>query len=283
MIASTETAALAEARINGVACAELCAGIVIPHEALHTVWLGGSLLDGLGNPGSDIDVFVTTEEALPRSATTKRLAHHDIVIRYISGKRVDYEYWDSKHVHGLLRRVGQNDFATESSNVLGLFDDDELALLHGLGIGRPLQRADRFAKLRATLNLPALGSYLYELRCLYVDDAVDDAAGIYHEGDYQTAALRAREAVGFAIDCLLHSHGVTNHGQKHRLPLLRRLVESRPELEPRLKDYWRVTTSIPPTHLGCKQFTEQALELVEQILLQTYVLTGRVSRAEGST
>ena len=72
MIASTETAALAEARINGVACAELCAGIVIPHEALHTVWIGGSLLDGLGNPGSDIDVFVTTEEALPLGATTMR-------------------------------------------------------------------------------------------------------------------------------------------------------------------------------------------------------------------
>jgi hypothetical protein len=267
----------ADQRLNGVTMAELHTGIVA-RDAACTAWLAGSLLDGLGNPGSDIDVFVLSSERVSPSVVAKQLAHHDVVIRYVSGKRVDYEYWDSNHVKALLRRLARDDFSSETCNVLGLFDEDELALLHGVRIGRALHRPERFDELKAGLDVAALQSYLYELRCLYVDDAVDDAAGIYSEGDYQTAALRAREAVGFAIDCLLHSHGVTNHGQKHRLPLLRRLVESTPALAPELDAYWRVTSTIPPTHLGCKRFTERSLELVEDILHRTYAVVGRESQ-----
>lgn len=265
----------------GLSAAQLRRGID-ERYVMRAAWVAGSLVEGLGNPGSDVDVFVLVESIPREIEATKRSKNHAIDIRYVEGRRLDYEYWDETAVRKLLETLVSTDFSSEKTNVLGLFSEEEQVFLHRLRTGYCVSRLPEFEALKNELAETSLCAFLYEQRCLYVDDAFDDAAGSYLEGDYRTAALRSRETVEFAVDCLLHCHGVTNQSHKYRVALFRNLQAEKPELRKFYERFWELVAAVPRTHVSCRGYVCRSLSFAEELMMHTFLALGRGRTAVGA-
>lgn len=190
---------------------------------LHTgdVLMGvGSIVEGLGNSKSDIDLLLIT--ARDRS----ELPAHDelglVISRCLIDLRILRTAWIDEIV-GRLRGCVQSRW--EITHPVK-FTPDERSLLHRLLHGRVLNslgQAPIEERLPARAELARLKLQVARQmgRTIQVD-----MSGYWESGDYRSLVFAAQELLGHAVDALTAGHGLTNPTAKWRHRLLDRIPAS---------------------------------------------------------
>src|SRR4051812_11993034 len=111
------------------------------------VWLGGSLVQGLGNSASDVDVFVAIKELDPTIRLTRLDPLCALYVTFLNARRVDIEYWTVDAIGRTANAIASLDPDNLSTNNLDRFSDAEISLLQSLHRGIPLLNESSFNKI----------------------------------------------------------------------------------------------------------------------------------------
>lgn len=200
--------------------------------AVQTAFAGGSLVDGFGNPTSDVDVIVLVDEPLTAADLAgtcydRRVPvdGYEVLVSSVAGRRTDVEIRLASGITtmgGQLREQGQGEPSDLYLSVA------ELQLLHSLRIGVPLLGAPQLAELRRTFPWNELLSHMLMRAEAEANSSIEDAAGALRAGDHGTAMLASRAALQSAVDAVLIADSETNPKPKWRVRKLERCA--RPEL-----------------------------------------------------
>ena len=119
------------------------------------VYLSGSLVEGLGNAGSDVDVFVVGELTCAGTLTTSH-AEYSAAIHFHQNRRVDFQYWSPSAVERLAGRVD----ALRADGRGEALDEIAVEFLDRLRIGLPLRGDETLRRLRARTDYERLRRHL---------------------------------------------------------------------------------------------------------------------------
>lgn len=190
-------------------------------------FLAGSLVEGYGNPTSDVDVLVLSDQPSPPASSdgsswSRTFRFDDCVIEvvYAGSERLDIETRRLSDLRATIRRLGQ--LPPDRSRGYEV-SEYTFQFLHQLRVGLPVVGEETVAAVRAEVDW----SHLATLLRLRNEDAyaghAEDAAGAIQAGDAATAMLTSRSALGSAVDCLTAGLGHTNPKGKWRYQKLLQL------------------------------------------------------------
>ncbi|MEV7659651.1 hypothetical protein AB0O39_36525 [Streptomyces anulatus] len=203
--------------------------------------VSGSLVDGSGTPSSDFDFSVIAQSKDERfhRDTFPRESH---MRYYTSGDRVkasfdylphsllgvDVEYWTVQEISDLLAAHSQlyghmKTRARKSSSFAASAVD--FRLLSRLTYGVPLTNAAGFEKITAEIRP---GEIAYTAFRTAVGSYPDfrDLAGMWAQGDHESALIAARKLGVDTFRGLTHAYGNTNRNPKYLARFLTRLPDS---------------------------------------------------------
>ena len=221
--------------------AQLAERGLLPPDRL-AVYVAGSLVRGWGNATSDLDVYVVTPQPwrpepgspfLPAAAT----AEVPVAVFYVGDRRWDVEYWSEPDVDRLLDAVSWEAFESGRSSSVTMPKDD-VAFVQRLTRPLVVEGEDCVQRWEKQFADSAIRTMVAS-RALYVlDHLTEDAVGMLGNDDPTSAVLAARQALGYAVDALLASHGEFSDQPKWRA---RRMAELAPPELP-FEDYWSLET-----------------------------------------
>lgn len=230
-------------------------------RAFEAAWVSGSVVEGLGNPSSDLDLFVVVRDE------GKWPTEHPRDVPYLGNSQVhSWEVWTWDRVQELAGRVRDLPVGRGSKAILERLDESEIEFIHRLRVGEPLSKEATFEQLRALFDFERFALYLAENQLINLDDAFDDAVGMLEIGQLPSAALRARVAVEGALGLLLFSRGLTNHKEKHRERLLSSLAQKDDFVRQARDHYWSRVGSLPSREGELGEYVARALHFVEGIV-----------------
>lgn len=176
------------------------------------VFASGSVVEGIGNIYSDLDLFVVTD----RDLSSLRTGLPTVIL--CRETPIDIEVWSPEDIRRTVQRI---------CSVCDKLDDDsryalgptlkELDLLHRFSIGRPLVHAEVFHEYRELAATASLSRILFARAQSVINILQQDVAGHLWEGDGESARLIAQRLAGAAFDCVLAAFGNTNPSEKWRL------------------------------------------------------------------
>jgi hypothetical protein len=239
---------------------------LLPVRPVAASWLSGSRVEGLAHASSDVDVYCAVESLREDFAWTRRDPWCAISVSIEGGRRMDFEYWTLEELDRIASKLGTIPFDDPERNLLDHLSPIETEVIHRIKVGVPLTGEGFFAELRETFDFAAFRRYLVRNALYYVDDAFDDAVGLYLDGDLESAALRARATIGFSIDALLAAYDETNDKAKFRMKKLRSLVTRRPEVGRHLERYREAELRISLDANGQARYVEQSLALSSELV-----------------
>jgi hypothetical protein len=195
------------------------------------VYVAGSVLEGFGNPTSDVDVYIVHPDGRAPHLTSGEsdaasFFEEDgrIVANFIQdGTRYDVELWprsDFDHAVESLRRIRQEDGLGTPE-----ITEAEVDMLHRLRFAVPLINHSDFETFRDGLPFHALGYYQVSEHVIRFTNEVEDLRGALMGEDLGTAFFLSRRVLDRALSMYLAANGETNPGTKWRYRQLRRHVE----------------------------------------------------------
>ncbi|MCP3102416.1 hypothetical protein LZ198_26440 [Myxococcus sp. K15C18031901] len=177
----------------------------------------GSLVEGLGNETSDIDLYLVTSRTDITFTSLRDVAFAvgPIVcdVRVLDGEALErllsaFEQWE--------RQPRQPRAAT------GLTEDDR-KLLHRLRTGKALHGDEELARYQARVPPSHLARHKLDWARYQANTLQIDLAGLNGVSDWVSMLFVAQELLGHAVDGLLAGHGFTNPTRKWRARLLEAL------------------------------------------------------------
>lgn len=225
---------------------------LIETEALHIerfashpgdfAYLSGSIVEGFGNPRSDIDVFVVLAEGegLPAPAVE---VHDDYY--------VDFEIYGSQAFGATLRRVA----AAQGSDhhTVWALPKKDLDLCYRTAIGEPVLNPAEFFKAQQAISKETVAK-VYEEWAFLKSEVAEHLAKLYLEADLpELTLLHARQSALYACEAFLAARGEAYVSLKWRFQKLARLFG---EDSREYKQAWSMTLS------NCLEATEY-LNMVE--------------------
>lgn len=254
---------LSRAELAAVACDVLNG---LPGESILTAWMGGSLVEGLGNISSDLDLFVAVNEITPELPVTRADRDHAVYGVVLDERRFDVEIWTLSAIRGLSQKLAAAPVDSAEHHTLHYLEYWESEFIHRILNGVSISNNAAFMELRQIFNARHFRMHLVENAIRRVDDAFDDTVGMMASGHKQCAALRARETVGLSIDALLYARGVTNDKQKFRMLKLQRLAGQAPDLAADQEEYWRFESSVPSADGELELYIRRALRYSSSVV-----------------
>lgn len=184
------------------------------------VFACGSLVEGLGNERSDLDLYlVTRRQDIPYTSL------NDVVI-IVGPCIVDVRVVERAALDGLLRRFNDWSRAPRRPRTAIGFSEDERRLLHRLRSGRALFGAGDFKDLQDQVNPADVARHRLDWARYHATTLQIDLAGLRGAGDQHSMLFVAQEILGHTVDGLLAAHGHTNPSWKWRVRQLRDLPDS---------------------------------------------------------
>ena len=224
-----------------------------------TSWVSGSLLEGLGNQSSDVDIFVLVPHLSDELPATRRDPDHCTYAFISDETRFDIEFWAEDNVCQLaskLDSVRLDDPEFNSNHYLKYWESE---FIHRLAVGVPLVEQQNFCVLKGRFNIEKFSRYLLENCLRMFDDAFDDAVGMIASSQENCGALRARDAMCHAIDSLLYASGCTNDKAKFRSLKLRRLVDKFEPYRQYETAFWQFQSVLPEETQHRRLYAERVL------------------------
>lgn len=235
-------------------------------QRVQAAWLSGSLVEGLGNPSSDIDIFAVVPALTDSMPAVKKGEDHFVQVYFSNSRRIDFEYWSTEAIALLRDKLQDAPIGDGTKNILDYFPEHEVEFIHRLHIGIPVFGETYFSELQRMFDRFRLVGYLIENKRIYVDDAFDDTVGLMREGHLLSAAYRARCTLDFSADMLLYAYGISNHKEKHRYRLFLRLLEQYPEVRPLYQRYLELTARLPMEFMALQGHIADCLVFSEQLV-----------------
>ncbi len=189
---------------------------LVPGDVL---FLCGSLIEGLGNEQSDVDLYLLTSR---RDITFNSL--NDVIL-LVGPCLVEVRVKQYSAVEALVGRAVEWSRQPRDARAAFDFSEEERKFLHRLRSGRPLYGGDDFERLQGRLNLVDLARHRLDWACHLARNLQIDLAGLRSEGDAYTMLFAAQELLGHTIDGLLAGHGYTNPAWKWRVRQLAALPD----------------------------------------------------------
>ncbi|MBS0031791.1 hypothetical protein ACTJJ0_32665 [Chitinophaga sp. 22321] len=241
---------------------------VIAAVPAQSVWISGSVVEHLGNAASDVDVFVAVEDRAAASVLplTKINGNFDILISFVEGRRVDYEFWSQDEILRIAARLHAIPLNDAGKNILNQLSGSDTDFVHRLKTGWPVMDKARFNEIQSWFDFNFYKDYLVANTILYVDDAFDDTVGMFDNKDIDCAALRARFTVEMSVDVLLYSNGITNDKAKYRIKKLKTLGESNDFAKDVYNRFWQLQSKIPGSLKGKIAYIQDALKFSSEII-----------------
>ncbi|SRR5216683_4333225 len=233
---------------------------------ITTAWLSGSLVEGLGNQSSDVDIFVQVESLSASLPATRRDSDHYTYAFVDADTRYDIEFWPSITISNLAHKLDAARFDDPDWNGNHYLSYWESEFIHRIGIGLPLLDEAPFSQIRAQFNFVQFSKYLFEHCLRLFDDAFDDAVGMLADEQLPCAVLRCRDVVELSIDALLYASGVTNDKAKFRASKLRRLAEIYTEYQSYEELFWHFEAVLPKPESDQKSYAEGALRFAGDLI-----------------
>jgi hypothetical protein len=249
-------------------------------------FLGGSLIEGLGNAASDLDIYAIGE-ALPQLEDFSRVPIHRLltsdrrilrpgddpkarvfVAHYALGDsrmKVDVEFQIYSNVLSLAERVREL-HAYAAANLVLLtrrLTPREEDFITRLLNGRPLSGADAFEDLQNRFDRRKVQYLAY--RWLASDfSIVLDIIGAWSDGDSLRAVDIARENVLRQVQAYLHLKGMLNLKRKWLLRFVDRLLADEAELADRFHRLFFFAGVE-----DARQFVRETLDFCDEIFVRS--------------
>lgn len=238
----------------------------LEEQRVQLAWISGSIVENLGNPSSDIDVFAVLPE-LPQSMDAiKKSDDHFTQVYFSNSRRLDFEYWSAGALLALQKKLESAPVGLGTKNILDYFAEHEVEFIHRLHIGVPILGESEFQKLLQAYPRQQLLGYLVDNKRIYIDDAFDDTVGLMREGHLLSAAYRARYTLELSADMLLYAHGISNHKEKHRYRLLSRLLVAHPQVRPFYQEFLDLTAHLPLDLVALQEYIARCLYQSESLV-----------------
>lgn len=255
--------------------------------------LTSSIVEGMGNRYSDLDVYVICQER-PRVKEIEIEKHHRVLLddrRIVAADsrssigdeeevflihtalpgsevKVDVEFRTWEEVDGIRSEFEEIfRYAVQNLELLTrVLTDREASFLHRLGRGVPIYNAQAFERLRSQIDPSKLAYLCY--RWIASDFSVLlDLAGAYHNGEFDRCVDLCRGNVLREMQAFLHLHGVTNPDPKWMLFYLHRVLEEDGDLKKRFFDFYYLLETGSETL--DRRYCRRSLEFVDELHMRS--------------
>lgn len=198
-------------------------------------FVGGSLIEGIGNSMSDVDVHVVTDElrqerdialsrhyrvlSTDRSILTGTTPAADVFLIHTvvpsTHIKVDIEYRSKAEIDGLVSQVRSTfDYATQSLVLLTKYlSTRDMAFIHRLFNSHGLAGGAYLDSLRERIGLPAFKYLMYRWKASDFSVLLD-IIGAWKEAEWDRCADLARENMVTQFHAYTHLCGNTNYHRK---------------------------------------------------------------------
>ena len=238
----------------------------VPLKHVHVAWVAGSLVEGLGNPSSDVDIFVAVTCELSEFKVTRLADDHGILAFVSDGLRFDIELWPMPAISRLVARLNSLPVNDPEKNNLHFLEYWESEFVHRLLTGVPLREPGNFAELRGKIDRILFQRYLLDTAVRRVDDAFDDAVGMLRASQLRMASIRALDALEFGVDCYLYANGVTNDKSKFRIKKLELVGVEHAEAIEILQRFWNFRSCIPQDGRAQEGYVREVLRYTSELV-----------------
>src|SRR5258706_1112001 len=176
---------------------------------IECVFLGGSIAEGLGNPRSDVDVYLIVDSVEPFKADEAKFKSLMLGDRIVAPM-----FFSSASVADVYRRAAAG----------GVLSAVEIDLLHRIRTGIPLAHEETFEALRLRLPQKEFARFLVRSGEAMLSNIFADVAGTLEAGDLPTCAFNSRALIDCAMDTYLSMHGETLAREKWRYRKIERTL-----------------------------------------------------------
>jgi hypothetical protein len=186
-------------------------------------YVTGSLVEGLGNGRSDIDVYLVTDRDL-----SDRLLSGKVAILPLGSAALDLEVLSRARVETLLERLAQfpSDQARDHRISALAFSQPELKFLHNLAIGTALVNERAHRGLVSRVDARAIARIHFDYSLAWADTLHTDLLGLLEERDHASARYLLASFAGHVAAMFLAATGNTNPAEKWRVRKLAALAQS---------------------------------------------------------
>jgi hypothetical protein len=179
--------------------------------------LCGSLVEGLGNQKSDLDLILITDRQ-----DIQFTSLNDVVL-IVNKCFIDIQVVHYLQMEQLLDRFNHWVGQPHQPRLAKAFAFEERRLLHRLCTGRCLFGDARFAEVKFPLRSIDLARHLLDFASYNASTLQVDLAGLRAAADPYSVLFVAQALLGYAMDALLAGHHFTNPNWRWRVGELRRL------------------------------------------------------------
>ncbi|GGY26836.1 PqqD family protein [Paludibacterium paludis] len=178
------------------------------------VYLTGSLVEGLGNRRSDLDVYLLTDRGMPST-----LINGSMAIMALERTTVDLEVISPARVDALLARLASlpsNEMRDQRVSATA-FAPAELKFLHNLRIGAPICNEDAFRRIASQVEGRRLARLLFDHAVAWINSLHVDILGLIEDRDHASARHLLHHYLGHLAAAFLAANGNTNPAEKWRV------------------------------------------------------------------
>lgn len=194
----------------------------VPDLADNVIFLAGSMVDGLANASSDLDVYVIADAGVAGSATTSRRREKNGTIGLLESREINLSVLDPAALAELAGSfAGCLAALSGDGGIVQLDSENDLKVLHRVRTGLPLRNDDGLRRWRDDLGCARLAAYLTNLHGVTALNRLRDVRGELSAGRDESATWMFREALVHAGQFALALAGETNPSRKWLLRLLR--------------------------------------------------------------
>jgi predicted nucleotidyltransferase len=240
--------------------------------AIDSYWVTGSVTAGFGTPTSDFDITVVAAGGSDGHAEVRPGQYK------VGGRRVDVEVRPIEWFDELVGSVGS--YVASSVDGSQLYTPEQtlksVAQLHA-GV-RIVKDSPHFARTRAALEEGEIDfrRLLIARAAMYANNTQEDLVGFIADGDCASAALRARDLLGFGVDAWTTAQGEYYPGNKWLWRRLNKVVTDRHILD-------RLWEALVPGAPACGSdfiYAHQANALNQTLLAQSLLSVWSSAAAE---
>lgn len=177
----------------------------------------GSVVEGLGNAKSDVDLMLITRRDDPR----RDLEREQLLA--IGANWVDVRVHSRQSVDRLLDRLAAWAVQTDNPRLAKAFGYDDQKILHRLFHGLALAGTSEWRTLTERMPANALARHMVDWSLYFAETHQLDLAGFASENDAPSMRHAARLLLGHCLDICLALHGLTHPNTKWRARMLQQL------------------------------------------------------------
>lgn len=232
---------------RGFSFTELAARLEL--ENSDVAYVTGSILDGMGDAQSDLDIYILTSEAgferrkdsfASERKQQQERRHFGIIYLPVAGGEIDVECHPIQKFYDLFAALDSLNFVDPEQiqtafASLGKYDRLEaLELLHRLRIAKPFANEESFRAFRSLFDEDQFFRWNTHTCLIQVEEGQKEVKRSLKNNDHESAYLKLTRVFDVLVDAFLFSTGQSLDRWKWRLPKLR--AANRPDLLERYLD-----------------------------------------------